>query len=295
MGKTLRDRYRNAMATHGFGYALYEPEPFERLRPGTIGYFDDDSRWHPVLDLTDAAAVAALGCTPFVAPRLRSADTRRWDPLASNDVKENDMSLDAAVNGTSFGFPASVGVVTEYRTKTDFGAVLMCDSDVIVEGYDVRKPFERWVRENKVTLSKVEELRRHGIVCSTWTYSSESVHLTVWQNSENTVTVGCTAGAQGIASASAGRTWFRGRSGSSWTDWSDGKRVVFFTGIKCVYTWLGRMKTEPEGNWRGGDEFIVWDPDTWDCFEGEIESFGKDWAKAETEQIDEEDDENEVS
>ncbi len=43
MGKTLRDRYRDSMTIHGFGYALYEPEPFERLRPGTLGYFDDYS------------------------------------------------------------------------------------------------------------------------------------------------------------------------------------------------------------------------------------------------------------
>lgn len=33
------------MTIHGFGYALYEPEPFERLRPGMLGYFDDDRRW----------------------------------------------------------------------------------------------------------------------------------------------------------------------------------------------------------------------------------------------------------
>ena len=96
MGKTLRDRYRDSMAIYGFSYALYEPEPFERLRPGTLGCFDD-----------------------------------------------------------------------------------------------VRGPFEQWVRDNKVALAKLPELRVHSIVCSTWTYSSELLSLTVWQDAKNTVTVGC--------------------------------------------------------------------------------------------------------
>ncbi len=80
MGKTLHDRYRDSMTIHGFGYALYEPVPFERLRPRTLGYFDGDRRWHPVLHLTNAAAVSALGCTPFIPPHLRAPNTRRWDP-----------------------------------------------------------------------------------------------------------------------------------------------------------------------------------------------------------------------
>ena len=78
MGKTLRDRYRDSMTIHGFGYALYEPEPSERLRPETLGYF---SRWLPVLHLTDAAAVFALGCMPFTPPHIRAPDTRHWGPL----------------------------------------------------------------------------------------------------------------------------------------------------------------------------------------------------------------------
>lgn len=77
------------------------------------------------------------------------------------------MELGAEVDGTSLGLPASVGVATEYSTKTDFDAVLICDSDVITEDYDVQKPFERWIWENRLVLSRVNELQDHGIVCST--------------------------------------------------------------------------------------------------------------------------------
>ena len=287
----MRDQYRDAMRKHDFEYALYEPEPFERLQPGTLGYFDADSRWHPLLNLTDAAAVAALSCTPFVAPHLRAPDSRHWDPLISNDVDAHSVNAGAGVDAASFGLPASVGVVTEYSTSSNFGAVLMCDGDVVVEGYDVRGPFERWVRENRKELAKVDELRKHGVVISTWTFSSESVHLNVWSSGENRVRVGIEAGASGVAKGDAGVEWVRGRSGSSWTDWTDGKRVVFFTGVKCVYNWLGRMSTEPEANWRGGEKFMIWDPDSQDAYEGEVDYFGTDLTEIENESSDDEDEE----
>ncbi|KIX99729.1 uncharacterized protein Z520_04365 [Fonsecaea multimorphosa CBS 102226] len=222
----------------------------------------------------NAAAIAALNGKPSVAPKVKEPETRRWDPLSSSDVEERSINLGAGVDGTSFGLPASASLMTEYSTNTGFGAVLICDGDVIVEGYDVQKPFERWIRDNKLALSKVPELKEHGIVCSTWTYSSESIHLNVWQDSENVVRVGCKVGAEGIAKANAGGSWVTGHSGSSWTDWLSDKRVVFFTGFKCVYRWLGRMTREPESSFRGGETFMVWDPETQDAYEAEIEFFG---------------------
>ncbi|KAF2809169.1 uncharacterized protein BDZ99DRAFT_533772 [Mytilinidion resinicola] len=220
----------------------------------------------PSANITNAAEAAALDCKPFVAPRLRSPDVAHWDPRPSSAVAEKSTNLSASVDGSSFGLPASVGVVTEYSTKADFGAVLMCDGDVIVQGYDVRKPFERWVRENKEALAKVDELREHGIVISTWTYLSESVHLNVWQNSENTCL----------------------------NRLNDGKRVVFFTDVKCVYRWLGRMSTKPESEWRGGEKFLLWDPESQDAYEGEVDLFGRDFADSENESDDDDEDDEDT-
>lgn len=273
MATSNRDRYRNAMREHGFGYALYEPQRSQDLRPGMLGYFDNDRQWHPLLDLTDAAAVAAHDCKPFKAPTLRRPDSRRWDPIKSTGMFENDVTLDAGFDATSFGLPVTTKIMTEYTSKSDFGAVLVCNGDVVVEGYDVRKPFERWMVENKDALAKIPELREHGIVCATWTYSSRDISLNVTHNANTVVRVGCTAGAGGIANASAGGSWLRGRSGGLWSEWADGQRAVFFTGVKCVYRWLGRMGEHPEPEWRGGPKFIVWNRETQDAYEGEVGDF----------------------
>lgn len=275
-----RERYRNAMKDHGFGYALYEPELFERIRPGTVGYFDAGRVWHGLFDLNDAASLTAVGLTPFVPPRCRTPDTRRWGPLTSSQVRETNIQLDAGVDGTSFGLPAFVSAATEYSTKSGFGAVLMCDDDVVLEGYDVRGPFETWIRENRVALAKIPDLKQHGVVCSTWTYSSTNIHLIVWNDSETKVVVGCGVEAQGISNANAATSWVRGHSVSKWSDWNDGKkRVVLFSGVRCEYNWLGRMTTKPESQWRGGDKFVMWDEESYDAYEGEIQSFGLDFAE----------------
>ncbi|KAH8903390.1 hypothetical protein BR93DRAFT_885494 [Coniochaeta sp. PMI_546] len=286
-----RDRYRNAMKDHGFGYALYEPEQFDRIKPGTLGYFDANRMWHNLLDLTDAPSLRAANLTPFVEPHRRVPDKRRWGPLTSNHVSERNVQLGAGVDGTSFGLPASVSIVTEYSTKGGFGAVLMCDNDVVVEGYDVRGPIERWIRENRLALAKILDLKEHGVVCSTWTYSSENVHLNVWEDSETKVVVGVGADVQGLANTNASTSWLRGRSGSKWTDWPTGKRVVFFSGVKCEFNWLGRMTTKPESQWRGGNSSIVWDAESNDAYECEIQSFPLDFDQANIEGTDSEDEE----
>lgn len=279
------------MKDHGFGYALYEPEQFDRIKPGTIGYFDANRMWHKLLDLNDTPSLAAADLTPFVEPHRRSPDKRRWGPLTSNQVSERNLQLGAGVDGTSFGLPASVNVATEYSTKSGFGAVLMCDNDVVIEGYDVRGPVERWIHENRMALAKIPDLRKHGVVCSTWTYSSESIHLSVWEDSETRVVVGVGADAQGLASANANTSWLRGRSGSKWTDWTNGKRVVFFSGIMCNFNWLGRVTTKPESQWRGGVSSIIWDPESKDAYETEIQSFPPGFVVADIDSAESEDEE----
>lgn len=234
-----RDRYRNAMKDHGFGYALYEPEQFDRIKPGTLGYFDANRMWHNLLDLTDAPSLRAANLTPFVEPHRRVPDKRRWGPLTSNHVSERNVQLGAGVDGTSFGLPASVSIVTEYSTKGGFGAVLMCDDDVVVEGYDVRGPIERWIRENRLAFAKIPDLKEHGVVCSTWTYSSENVHLNVWEDSEIKVVVGVAADVQGLAGSC--RSYDALASTSAFLQGQDiADQSQSVAGNQSVGKWLGR-------------------------------------------------------
>ncbi|GAB1312086.1 hypothetical protein MFIFM68171_02296 [Madurella fahalii] len=278
--ESLASRYRDAMRRHRFGYALYEPAPFSRLRPGILGFLDEYQRWHPILDLTDAAAVEAAGFGPLGPVQPSEPDTRRLGPLTASGVAETSVNLEAGVGATALGLPLDVGGVLQYSTSGDFGAVLMCDAEVVVEGFDFRDPFVVWLKRHAGQLfARYPEARKHGVCAVTWTYASADIHINTWQSADNRVVVGFDFAAAGIAKAGPKVAWHRGSAGSGWSTWAGQKRVIFFTGVK-IRPGLFSLRTEHEARWRGGSEevFLVDNTDgPEEAYEVGLEMFGDDW------------------
>ena len=72
---------------------------------------------------------------PTLSYQLQSdPDPRFWGPQTSSDVKETDVKLEGGIDDTSFGLPLDVSGIVKYTTKSDLGAVLMCDTEVVAEG-----------------------------------------------------------------------------------------------------------------------------------------------------------------
>lgn len=87
-----------------------------------------------------------------------------------------DLSGDGAA--AALGLPVDIGGAVKYSTKSDFGAILMCDSDVVMEGYDLRAPFKKWLKANsKKLLENYGELEKYGVIAATWTYSSDDIYI----------------------------------------------------------------------------------------------------------------------
>ncbi|KAI0459168.1 hypothetical protein F5B21DRAFT_341202 [Xylaria acuta] len=271
--------YRDAMRRHPFGYALYEPVPFSRLRPGTLGYLDDYQRWHPILDLADAKAVQDAGYSPMGHLQRSEPDVRRYGPLTSSGTSAVDVELEAAASAAAFSLPVDVSGVFRYSTSGDFGAVLMCDDDVISEGFDFRNVFLIWLKRNaKALFAKYPDAKKHGICAVTWTYSSTNIHITAWEGAGNSVTVGFKAGAAGVVDVGPQMTWLRGRSGSAWSEWTGEKRVIFFTGVN-IRTGLFGPKEQQEKGWRGREYFMVESDGDDGDYRVNVELFGDDWHR----------------
>lgn len=281
------------MLLHRFGYALYEPASFTRLHPGILGYLDEYRRWHPILDLTDIAAIKAAGYTPIDGLQMCEPETRVWGPLVSSNVRETNVKLEGDVDALGLGLPADIGGIVQFSTNTDFGAVLMCDNEVVAEGYDLRNPFLVWLKENsKALLKSYPDLKKHGVCAVTWTYSSTNIHINVWENAATTVTVGFKLGMTGVGHASPETSWVRRRSGSGWSNWSDQKRVVFFTGVKLAFSVFGSREVS-EGRWRGaGDDFMVGELNSGEICEAKVEFVGDEWEQIKSDEYDDEDDED---
>ncbi|KAK8121520.1 hypothetical protein PG999_005640 [Apiospora kogelbergensis] len=279
--RSLARTYRTAMRRHRFGYALYEPAPFSRLRPGMLGYLDDEyQRWHPILDLTDSSAVRDAGFSPLAPLQRSEPDTRRYGPLAGDKVTGTNVELEAGLGAAAVGVPAEVRGVVRYSTAGGFGAVLLCGDEVTSEGFDFRDPFLAWLqRHAKVLLTKYPDAKKHGLCAVTWTYSSTDIGITTWESSEGSVTVGCDVSAAEVAKVGPKVSWARGASSSGWSTWKDQKRVVFFAGVKIKTNLFGSIREESEKNWRGGGDAFVVSDDEDGPYTVSVEQFGDDWYR----------------
>ncbi|KAH6843409.1 hypothetical protein B0I37DRAFT_217358 [Chaetomium sp. MPI-CAGE-AT-0009] len=278
---SLARTYRNAMRRHRFGYALYEPAPFSRLRPGMLGYLDDEyQRWHPILDLADASAVEAAGYEPLGYLQRSEPDTRRYGPLTADKVTETSVELEAGVGAAAVGLPVDASGVVKYSTSGGFGAVLLCEDAVVSEGFDFRDPFLAWLQRHAKTLfAKYPDAKKHGLYAVTWAYSSTDIAITTWENAEGGVTLGFELGAAGVATVGPQVSWVRGTSSSGWSTWKDQKRVVFFAGIKIKTGLFGSVREQQEKDWRGdGDTFVVEDDEN-GSYIVEVEEFGDYWHR----------------
>jgi hypothetical protein len=45
MPETAHQTYARVLRWHSFGHALYHPVPAADLRPGSVGFFDENGRW----------------------------------------------------------------------------------------------------------------------------------------------------------------------------------------------------------------------------------------------------------
>lgn len=257
MTPSIAERYRNSMRRHHFGYALYEPPPFSRLHPGMLGYLDDYKRWHPILDVTDKAAVQAAGYSPIGYLQRAPADVRRHGPLTASDVAATEIALEAGIGAAALGLPLGVNGAVRYSITDGFGAVLMCDGDVVSEGFDFQDPFLVWLKRNaKVLFAKYPDAKKNGICAVTWTYSATDIHINTWEDAANSVMLGFEADMMGAGKLGPQTTWFRGHASSGWSEWTDQNRVIFFTGVQIKSSFLGATQ-QPEKGWRGEETFMV--------------------------------------
>ncbi|KAL8301079.1 hypothetical protein RB593_000061 [Gaeumannomyces tritici] len=285
MAPSLATAYRDSMRRHRFGYALHEPALFTRLRPGMLGYLDDEyQRWHPILDLADEAAVSAAGYGPLLpgGGQLRPSepDARRMGPLKSERVAETTVELGTEVSGlATAGLPVDVGGAVRYSSSGGFGAVLLCGGDVVSEGFDFRDPFRAWIqRHAKALFAAYPDAKKHGLCAATWTYSSVDVGIATWEDSKGSAVVGFKVGVAGVAKVEPKVSWTRGASTGGWAVWKDQKRVVFFSGVRIKPGLFGSTREQPEKDWRGADDAFFVEDEEGGSYRVGVEEFGDDWG-----------------
>jgi hypothetical protein len=289
MASNRTELYRASMMTHRLGYALFEPHPFSRLRPGMLGFLDNEyHRWHPLLDLTDAKAIQAAGLPPIQSQVQSEPELSTWGPQTASTVDGEKINIKAEADASSLGLPADFGAAYEYTSNKGFGAILMCDDKVVAEGFDLRSPFLTWMKQNsKPLLSKFPDIKSNGLCAVTWTYSSKDIYINAWEEASNKVMIGFKAGATGAGHINTDASWYRAHSSGGWKSWNDQKRVIFFTGVKIKFGPFG-IKEEIESQWRGVDNnYVVEGLEGGSFCEAEVEFIGDDYQKIKDDEMEE--------
>lgn len=257
-GDHLHVLYNRHMERYGLGHALFEPESSHELKPGACGYLDDHGAWRPLLDLTDKAAVEALGYTGIEESLLAGARPAQyhWGPKSTDTVSYTKANIKAGASGLPAGIPAEASVLIEFRLKEEetFGAVLLCTQEVYKTGYHHVNPFRQWALANAERLLKAfPDIDKHGFHIVTTSYATTDVYINSWTKKSNRVVLGFKAGLTPAGEIAPNAESYRAQTMSDWnhpicqgnppvvypavkfwvTDNSlgDEKKVVFFSGL----------------------------------------------------------------
>ncbi|KAK8031274.1 hypothetical protein PG990_001008 [Apiospora arundinis] len=272
-------RYSDAMACRSHGYALFHPPRSDELRLGMVGYVDDNGVWHQIANLAKPEELRQKELGAFTLPRDKDPDRMKLGPVVSGTVRGTEVALASEAEAAALGLPLDVSGVIEYASEDSFGAILMCDDEVVIERYDVRDPFVRWLKKNhRAILRRHRDVTRYGVCIALNTWSAQHVFIRTWSGAGHSVRVGFKVGATGIGNVKPEVSYYRASHGAGWQQFDGKRRVVFFSGVKFSYNLLGRGREDrDEAAFRGGsDAFVFEDPDDAGmAYNVKVEDFGR--------------------
>ena len=94
---TLAQDYAECFADLGKGKALYNPVSSSELRPGSVGFFDHEARWHNICNLDDEASLKRCSLTAATLEIRMLTDRHvEWrEPFLSKGIAVNVISNQA--------------------------------------------------------------------------------------------------------------------------------------------------------------------------------------------------------
>lgn len=111
----------------------------------------------------------------------------------------------------------------EYKSSSNFGAVLITKSPVHRDAYYHESPFRRWVKDNAHVLMQHKrkyEIKTHGLCIITDVYSTEKCSVNAWTDSSRTVKVEFAVNALGQLDVGVGGGWSVQGSAGGWSHYA---------------------------------------------------------------------------
>ncbi|KAI9737656.1 MAG: hypothetical protein M1818_005660 [Claussenomyces sp. TS43310] len=245
----LHELYAEHMAKrHDYGYPLYEPEAEQIIRPGLCGYINQHGLWNPIVDLEDLEDLQAKGLTALMEVLAHAPDKNdiNWGPKCSENVSGRRVGAQIGASALAAGIPVEAAAVYEYKSSSNFGAILMTKEPILRKALYHDYPFRVWVRENTAALLRLRpEIKEHGLWMVKSTYSTPQYSLNVWTAKEKEVVIGFKTKIVQAGEIGPHADWYESSQDSGWISSSEDnkqRKVVFFGGLKFRFSKLSMSK-----------------------------------------------------
>ncbi|GFF96650.1 hypothetical protein IFM47457_10988 [Aspergillus lentulus] len=201
---SIYEEYAKLMEPNGDGHYLYKPQPFSKLHPGAIGYFDSHGKWNLITDISVPGDPESKGFTGLVQPLRRTKpDESMWKTRSSGSEAEASFGLTGGLSGALTAAPMDVSANAKNKWGKTGKAALITEQVVINEGFEnpFTQPMEEWVKTNaKALVSSIHgaDIKRYGLWAIQKTWSTPECAITMESAHSRDTSAGLDLGATGV-------------------------------------------------------------------------------------------------
>ena len=205
MAPTPFEEYAALMNRNGDGYYLYKPQPYARLHPGVVGFFDKHGGWTTITDVSIPGQPEKDGYTSFGFELEKDTPQQaNWDTRVSSSEAQNSFGVTGGLSGALSAAPVDVSAEAKNKWGQTGKAALIAEHVVIHERFrgPWGTPLKNWVKKNAKALVNSawhEEIKTNGLWAINKTWSTDECKITMDSAHNRDTSGGFDVGATGVA------------------------------------------------------------------------------------------------
>lgn len=185
-----------------FGTYVFKPQPFTRLRLGSVGYFDRTADWAEITNIFEPGQAEKDGFKPFTENlTLRDVTESKWEATSGETETGRSSRISTEASGAMAAAPVEGSLQVKAKKSKTGSASLVTSSTVRNHRFDsnFKDPMVDWVNNNaQKLLASRRDIKSQGlwIVMSAFVTDEAAVKMNSGENRD--IDVSMDLGATGI-------------------------------------------------------------------------------------------------
>ncbi|PLB47763.1 hypothetical protein P170DRAFT_426979 [Aspergillus steynii IBT 23096] len=247
--------YQDLMRNNSEGRFLFNPAPFRKLRPGSLGYFDHTGTFIEITNILEPGRPQRDGFSAFRSPLATEPPRARdWKAKHSASVQSQHARVTGGLSAAGAGAPIDASAEVKNKREASGQAALITPCELVEERID--GPFttvvKEWVLGNGKTLMGSvhrEKIKTQGLWIVGVTYVTAECAMKLTAGSSREIDVGLDLAVTGIGKAGFGTGWSEKLDSENWevhrATEEDQGLVVAFAGAKYEVRMFSGLKSTP--------------------------------------------------